>query len=327
MIYEYAVDPELVKDWILKRDVGLAGYFGMDQRRIVSDVAGNWEIEIFNLVFRHFGEDYYSPEFTEANQFLQALMQCMQQAVNRGMQRSEPWIDQVLQVNKVEPFHAILTHSPIHECDEVITQDVIRDLTNTHWYLPSIKVTKKTAIGIADQLSTLLRLSSTLVLVDYYFEPTKKEYCDTLATLLSKAVLSRAPGRSLPNVTVISSVDHRNKSTESRAFSSDLQYLNTANTRCANAKKNLGAFIPIGMSIIFKCISAFKDGDEMHNRYLLTDLGGACIPYGFDQKGENVFDDIAPLYKDQYEKRWKQYYKSEGLNIIGNPVQIHGQMK
>lgn len=327
MIYEYAVDPELVKDWILNRDVGLAGYFGMDQRRIVSDVDGDWQTEIFNLVFRHFGEDYYSPEFTEANQFLQALMQFMYQGVNRGLHRSEPWIDQVLQVNQLEPFHAILTTRLIPGCNAVITPDVTRDLTNSRWYLPSIKVTKKTAAAIADQLATLLRLASTVVLIDYYFDPLKDEYCEVLAALIAKAVLTRAPNRTWPNVVVISSVDYRNKSSESRAIPPAEQHLRIAQLRCNAAIKKLGACAPIGMSITFKCVAAFKDGDEVHNRYLLTDLGGACIPYGLDLKGENVFDDITPLYQDQFEKRWKQYYKAESLNVIGQPVVIQGQLE
>ena len=42
MIYEYAVNPRLVIDWVLNRDVGLARHFGLDQRRLISDVADNW---------------------------------------------------------------------------------------------------------------------------------------------------------------------------------------------------------------------------------------------------------------------------------------------
>ena len=327
MIYEYAVDPELVKNWILNREVGLAGYFGIDQRRIVSDVDGNWEAEIYNLVFRHFGEDYGSPEFNDALQFMQGLTQYMKQGVHRGMKRSDPWIDQILQINKSEPFHAILVNKKIPGCNFVITPEVTRDLTDTRWYLPSINVTKKTPESIAEQLATLLRLSNTVVLVDYYFDPNKDEYCEVLAALLKKAVTTRAPGRAWPQVLVVSSVDYRNKNSESKVFTPESQHLRAAENRCKSAIKKLGSYVPVGMTINFKCVGVFADGDEVHNRYLLTDLGGAIIPYGLDPKGENVSDDIAPLYKLQYAKRWRQYYKSEGLNVIGMPVEIKGQLQ
>ena len=68
----------------------------------------------------------------------------------------------------------------------------------------------------------------------------------------------------------------------------------------------------------------FSGGDQVHNRYLLTDLGGACIPYGTQALGENVFDDISPLYAGQYRRRWRQYGKGEGIRIIGNRVMVQG---
>jgi len=327
MIYEYAVDPELVKDWVLNRDVGLAGYFGMDERRIISDLDGDWETSIYELVFRYFGEDFGSPEFTDAYQFMQGLTQYMKQGANRGIASSDPWIKKVLHANKEEPFHAILSSSLIPGCDQVITPGVTRELTNIRWYLPTIKVTKKTASAIADQLITYLRLANNIILVDYYFDPNSEEYRSVILALLQKAVSARALSRKLPNVTVISSVDYRNKKNESKEKASTEQYLNFAKKRCEDAKNKLGLYIPIGLTITFKCVALFNDGDEVHNRYLLTDIGGACIPYGLDRKGEDIFDDIIPLYQGQYDKRWKQYHKSEGLNVIGMPVQITGQFK
>lgn len=81
------------------------------------------------------------------------------------------------------------------------------------------------------------------------------------------------------------------------------------------------------MTVTFQCIGEFAAGDQVHNRYLLTDVGGAIIPYGMQASGDRVFDDITPLFEGQYKARWKQYGKGEGLNVIGEPVVVEGLLR
>lgn len=324
MIYEYAIDPALVKDWVLARDVGLAGQFGMDHRRIVSDLDDNWKGEVYSLVLEHFELDCSSAEFIDAEQFMTALLKYLEQNTSRGIRRTDRWLDQILQVHKSEPFHAILSSQLIQGCDEVITQDVTRDLMNPLWYLPTIKVTRKTADSLAQQLASFLRLANKIILVDPYFDADDDKYCEVLAALLEKTVTSRANDRASPEVILISGVDHRQKGRESKSMSPEEQHLRESRLRCRVAMEKLGKFIPLGMNVTFKCVAAFRDGDEVHNRYLLTDIGGATIPYGTHPTSEHIFDDITPLYEGQYRVRWRQYEKSENLNVIGDAVKIQG---
>lgn len=325
MIYEYAIDPELVRDWVLNRDVGLAPQFGMDQRRLVSDIAENWSGEVYGALLSHFSWDNSDPEFIDAEQFMTALMEFLRQGPNRGAKRTDqPWIAQALGAHQAEPFHAILSSKKVTGCDAVITPCVIGELRNARWYLPTIDVASKTADALANQLRPLLRLASHLVLVDPYFDPEDPAYCSVSKALLTKAVSSRAPGRTWPLVTIMSGVDHRQRGKESRAEPSELQWLRASKNRCELAKQHLARSVPKGMKVTFQCIAPFADGDEVHNRYLLTDIGGAILPYGTHPTGERVFDDITPLFEGQYRKRWKQFGKGEGLNVIGDPVVVEG---
>ncbi len=327
MIYEYAVDPELVIDWVLNRDVGLASQFGMDQRRLVSDIADNWSGEVYGALLSHFGWDNSDPEFIDAEQFMTALMEFLRQGPNRGTRRTkQSWMDQVLRAHSEEPFHAILSQESVAGCDAVITPQITRDLRNPRWYLPTINVTSKTAEALAIQLTPLLRLANQIILVDPYFDPEDETHRAVLNALLVKAISSRAHGRTWPKVTITSGVDHRQTGKESRWESPEQQWLNKSKNRCEIAKRRLPAVVPNGMEISFRCVAAFVDGDEVHNRYLLTDVGGACIPYGFDPKGECVFDDITPLFEGQYRTRWRQYGTGDGLNVIGDPVVLQGKV-
>jgi hypothetical protein len=49
------------------------------------------------------------------------------------------------------------------------------------------------------------------------------------------------------------------------------------------------------------------DGEKLHNRYLLTNLGGVSVGIGLDEGPGTQFDDLNVLTREQYEKRWKQY--------------------
>ena len=325
MIYEYAIDPELVKDWVLSKDVGLAPQFGMDQRRLVSDISSNWEGQVYGALWQHFGFDNTTPEFNDAYQFMTALMEFMRQGPNRGIKRTDrPWMEQALGVHQLEPFHAILSSDKVAGCDAVITPSVIGELRNIRWYLPTIDVASKTADALADHLAPLLRLASHIVLVDPYFDPADPAYREVLKALLTKSLSSRAPGRSWPSLMIMSGIDHRQKGRESRTESPEQQWLRASKNRCELAREHLAKFVPKGMEITFQCIASFADGDEVHNRYLLTDIGGASLPYGTHPAGERVFDDITPLFEGQYRKRWKQFGKGEGLNLIGDSVVVQG---
>jgi hypothetical protein len=323
VIYEYAIDPALVKDWALKHEVGLARQFGLDQRRVVSDFPLNWEGQIVGALWESFGWDDSSPDYIDANRHLNALLQYMRPAVSRGHRDSlRPWLEQALEAHHTEPFHAILTQVPVDGQAEVITPAVDRELNNPRWHLPTIDLTTKTASALADQLAPLLRMASQIVLVDPYFEADKAGYPEVLSLLIERAISGRSPKRAWPEVTVMTGVGDRER--PSSATPVEEQLRREAVHRCSKAEKLLRGWVPKGLKIKFLCIAQFANGDQVHNRLLLTDVGGASIPYGTQALGEAVFDDITPLFAGQYRTRWRQYGKGEGLTVIGSPMTIEG---
>ena len=48
-------------------------------------------------------------------------------------------------------------------------------------------------------------------------------------------------------------------------------------------------------------------GERLHNRYILTDLGGVIFGVGLDEGDEGSMDDIHLLARTQYDERWRQY--------------------
>jgi len=324
LIYEYAVEPALVAAWARNGVSGLAAQFGRDHRRLVSDFPRDWDGEVAAELLGHFCWDAGDPDYIEANQHLSALLFYLKDGmVDRGWtKREEPWLDQALSANNAEPFHAILASEEVQGQPIVITPDVADLLFDPRWHLPTINVTAKTAEAMADQLEPLLRTARQIILVDPYFDPNEPSYRSVLKLVVDRALRCRAQGRLRPDLTVVTGVDERKRG--SGTLSVAQQHLNVANNRYQSAKAHLGLCMPAGMSLTFKCIEEFASGDQVHNRYVLTDAAGACIPYGTQALGECVFDDIMPLYRGQYQSRWQQYGKGKDQRTVGSPVVVPG---
>jgi hypothetical protein len=324
LIYEYAVEPALVAEWARTQTIGLAPQFGLDHRRVVSDFPFNWEGEVTGTLLESFGDDASDPDYIAAQNYLSILLDYMTSHMpdRQYTSTSKPWVDQALAVHSAEPFHAILARKEIVGQARVITPEVVHILRDTRWYLPTVNLTAKTAYALAGQLEPLLRTAKQIVLVDPYFKPAYSTYSKVLELILEHAIKGRAPGRSFPDFTILAGVGDRDP--VARGLSVQTQLQNEASHRCKSASDHLGAFIPMGMSVKFQCISEKQSGDSVHNRYLLTDMGGACIPYGTEEIGDHVFDDITPLFSGQYRSRWRQYGKGEGIQEIGSAVTVLG---
>lgn len=321
MIYEYAVDPCLVARWARDGVVGLAGQFGLDHRRLVSDFPHDWEGEVALALLEQFGFDKSGdPDYLEANAWLSALLASMKANMVNRRWRSQVgglWIEQALEAHASEPFHAILASAPFDDCSEVITETAPNRLHDARWYLPTVSPVAKTAQDLATILETLLRGATRIVLVDPFFDSRDEAYRAVLAALLERATRLRSAGRALPSIDIISGVAEGRPDGGTTSIEDQLK--NEAHNRCEWASQHLGQCIPSGVQLTFKCVANFPEGDRLHNRFLLTDFAGASLPYGTQALGAKVFDDISPLYRGQYEYRWRQFTKPGLLKVLGDP--------
>ena len=325
MIFEYAVEPALVARWAKDGVVGLAGQFGLDQRRLVSDFRRGWEGEVAAALLEEFAFDAGDPDYVQASAFLSALLAFMNaHMVNRGLltHGDRPWLDQALEVHAQEPFYAILACASVPGHAIVITDSIVNQLHDVRWYLPTLKPTAKTGDDLAAALAPLLRGATKIVMVDPYFDPRDETYREVLTSLLASATRLRGPGRGIPSVELIAGVGEGRPN--GGTIPVERQHANEAQNRCDWATQYLGACIPKGMQLTFRCAANFPDGDRLHNRFVLTDFAGASLPYGTQALGAKVFDDISPLYQGQYEVRWRQFTRPETLQAIGAPRIIDG---
>lgn len=65
--------------------------------------------------------------------------------------------------------------------------------------------------------------------------------------------------------------------------------------------------------------------DRLHNRYVLTDLGGVMLGTGLDAGAAGETDDLALLDRAQYTLRWAQYARNDGtFEEVDVPAPVRG---
>jgi len=83
--------------------------------------------------------------------------------------------------------------------------------------------------------------------------------------------------------------------------------------------------IPSGIKVSVFQWRERTGGQRLHNRYILTDLGGVSFHHGLDCGFEGETDDITRLGREQYERRCMQYIKnSSAFDKVIDPLEIVG---
>lgn len=85
--------------------------------------------------------------------------------------------------------------------------------------------------------------------------------------------------------------------------------------------------IPAGMQVTLFQWQERPVGQRLHNRYILTDLGGVSFHHGLDTGADGETDDITRLDREQYELRCKQYNsKAPAFYQAVDPLVIIGTL-
>jgi hypothetical protein len=89
--------------------------------------------------------------------------------------------------------------------------------------------------------------------------------------------------------------------------------------------RKMAARLPTGIAIEFVRWRQKHGGEKLHNRYVLTDVGGVSLGVGLDEGREGETDDVLLLPRAQYLHRWAQYVEESGaFECVDRPAPITG---
>lgn len=317
MIYEYALSPHLVAKWAIEGSGRIVGQFGMDQRRLVADFPKHWTGQVYGALYELFGDDDSSVEFQNARPVLDGFLQwlgehcvCRTTTVPHGAS----WVDAALDEHTLRPFYAILANDAVDGQPAVITPAVIENIRDARWYLPTIEPSKKTAAEIASALKPLVARAREIVIVDPYFDAAASRFTDALEALLKVTMSHREDALGPPCIVLMTGVEQAHSARDGE-FTNE-QKRRVAENLVAKARVRLPAILPPGVEVELVCLAHPPGGDPLHNRFVMSDIGGAVMPYGIDASSPNAVDDLQPMQKGIYLSRWRQYARRQGIAIV-----------
>lgn len=286
MIYEYAIDPSIAATWFQPKDSRFfkAG-FGLGTARIVSSFPHSWKERVWSEFYE--SQERRDLSITRMETLLEHL--CRKTVKRRGLNwdSSKSWLENAENEHSLAPFDAILAENNPrgHEC--VICVDSI-DNDNPLWFRNHQLAVLRDA-HIQDLISPMLRIATQVVFIDPYFS-TIKRYLRPMKRYLGII----AKGR-----------DHARKR---GCAVDDIPHIEI----CRSEKGGhfcdaiLSSMVPPQLNLIVRTLDAMGRGEALHNRYILTDVGGLQFSYGLDEK-RGTHDDLAVLSEDSYLMRWSQY--------------------
>jgi hypothetical protein len=164
------------------------------------------------------------------------------------------------------------------------------DPTAARWVCPVGASPVRTPEALAAALSAMLLNCRAVHLVDPHFGPENARHRKVLEALMDVLATQGL----LPDLVRV----HCSAKSELTFFEQEAA--------------KMAARLPTGIVVEFVRWRQRAGGDRLHNRYVLTDLGGVALGIGLDAGEAGETDDLLLLPRVQYERRWAQYVVGDG---------------
>jgi hypothetical protein len=291
MIYEYALEPELVATWGNRHDYRyFVERFGIGQPRIVSRYPKRWT----RLVWQAF----HSDDDLERTRMVELLQRLSERMVHRRgylWDQERTWFENARTEHERAPFHAIVARENPGGHPRALVGADLNAITPL-WAMPRGVAIARRATDMAAAVAAMLRIAEIVVFVDPYFGPDSLRHRRALEAFLRAMTDGRAVDGPV-RLEVHTSADEDRTGT--RVFFE------------AECQRRLPGCLPAGVRLTVVRLAERPRGAQLHNRYILTDVGGVLFGVGLDDGDDGETDDLHLLDRAQYEERWRQYVGDE----------------
>ena len=150
----------------------------------------------------------------------------------------------------------------------------------------------------------MLQLCSEVLFVDPHFNPSELRYRNTLQQFVKST--NKNPK--------ISRIEYYlgGEKIEKSHFESE-------------CKNKLPRLLPKGLELTFIRWRQLEEGEKLHPRYILTDIGGIRIEVGLDEGEVGETTDISLLSESLYSQRWENFQRSTSAYELVDELKIVGE--
>lgn len=290
MFYEYAIDPEILSD--LSNIKTFFESFRNRPSRLIADLPKKWIQDAYCAINRMPHEDCPPVMRKTLKENLRKLSTnnlCNNRAVEEW-DRNQGWVDYALTEHQKYPFSAIL--SSIDEDETVFSFSNLFYNIPAYWDSPAQLHLKRDANEMVTAIMPLLRVSKIVLLVDPHFSFTLPSW-DRYKALLQKLIEVAGEfnyGKGISRIDIHTS-DRRG----------NLQ---------AQLTQKVTPLLPAGITV--RCFQ-WPESD-MHDRFILTDVGGIFFGHGLDEHTDNNLEEVLVSVLEH------QAFKKEKSKLNGTPV-------
>jgi hypothetical protein len=292
MLYEYALEPELLNNW--KDFRYFIEKFGVSNGRLISRYPSSWKKMVYEAAAQC--PPMEKKRIEEKLKLLENRV-----LVTRVSEWNEDltWISNTIEEHSKRPFHAIIARENSNNHNRILVAD---ELDNEHPLMqsPTNFAITRTAEEMALCVRNLLLFSKKIIFIDPYFSPSSKRHIRPLSEFLKIVLEAIATGLS--------------KSVELVYHTSNFQSEISFKKHC---KTKLPKLIPKGLTLNL----VRWNKKQLHNRYILTDIGGVSFETGLDDNNFGAStekDDVNILGEERYQELWQLFNsKPVFLKVVG----------
>ena len=317
MIYEYAIDPVLAIKWSDSRNFRfIRDKFGLGTPRIMCGYPSlkGWKKRVKRLIN---SELMTESDLKRIELLIGKAGVLTELVVERPKDLclwggSSDWLINAENEHKREPFRAIIAESNPRRSTGVIPDKKLGGGPAPLWDCPCPPVSR-TSEAMAGAVSSMLRLANKIRFVDPHFYAGKERYRATYSSFLQAIFKGRENGSEV-TIEIHTSVDNK-----------DSDYVEDSKRVI---DRYLPELTPKDATVNFYWWGERPMGEKIHNRYILTELGGVSWGTGLDQKhgDHDQTDDVSLLDIMKYNKRSEQYCsQTTCFEKVGTPHRIKGK--
>ena len=334
MIHEYALEPELVASWHeRKRAIFFAKEFGsahnkFDTGRVVSRYPEHWEDLVREAFKTTFGDKVTHNDRRRLDSMLSHIRERMVKRPECIWDGGKDWLTNAETAHRDRPFHAILARKNPRQNTNIMCEGDVWNDKAEHWNAPSTIIVQRYANKMAECVAPMLRCATKVLFVDPYFranhdqdrdgdrhKKTLAEFLRTVSTRASQIKIELHTAHKVAyrragideNLYVLGETERRRAEAELHqeiAQTRENEALDWETFR-QECEQHLPSILPPGATLT---IHRWKNRvEKLHNRYILTNIGGVLFGAGLDEGAPGATDDVVRLNRDVYSQRLRDY--------------------
>jgi len=312
MIYEFAVSPNLFSN---EEEIKfIRESFKMGSGRFISEIPKKKWFEEIRRIIRSNSEN----QPIKRKRMLNATEKIFREKIlyKRNTQPKEDfsqWADYVITAHKERAFRAIIVDkNPAFTGNYPILKSDIEIVDNEFWSVPRNIIINRDAKSMAEAIKPMIDCSQELILVDKHFKPKEKRFREVLFAIL-EIIQNRQHSPSIKKIAyhIGDNIPDMKKHT---CIIGD-QYEKIFEDNC---KKHLKDQLP--KDIKLEIVMCPPDADDLHDRFVLSDIGGISFGHGLDEYDGSGRKDVMLSILDElpYKKLWKECKSKPATFVIEN---------